>query len=303
MVLFLAGASASTALAQPAQAGLALKHTVAVDAFGGGELTQGAASAESLSALLTDALMGDGRFIVVERAGLGSIQTEQQLGQQGAAASATAARTNQLIGASLLVRGTVTKFNAAAGGGGMTFGGPSLGPLGLGGGATTSKATMTISLRLIDTTTGQVLATATGDGSATSRTANAGLMNNRTGATVGTSAFRATPVGKAAQDAIIIALGKLARGLANVPWSALVVDDVAGAVYVNAGADQNVQTGLTLGDYRKGQVLTDPGTSEILDVTMTKIGIIQIDAVREKISTAHVVSGGAPARGDMLKVE
>ena len=85
--LFLASAGASSVLAQPAQGGRALKHTIAVDAFGGGDLTEGAASPESLNALLTDALLNDGHFIVVERAGLAGVQGEQQLGQSGAALS------------------------------------------------------------------------------------------------------------------------------------------------------------------------------------------------------------------------
>ena len=286
-----------------AQGAPGLKHTIAVDSFGASELTQGGVAADSLTALLTDELTADGRFIVVERNGLSSVQTEQQLGSQGAATSETSAKANQMIGASLLIRGAVTKFNANAGGGGLSLSGAGGGLMGLGGGMKTNKATMEVSLRLIDSTTGQVLATAVGDGSASSKDINAGLTNNRTGATVGTNAFKATPIGKAAQDAIHIAVGKLGAGLANVPWSALVVDDRDGKVYINAGADQNVQAGQTMGAYHKGQVMTDPGTGAVLDVAMDKVGTIQVDTVRDKISIAHVVSGGAPARGDMLKVE
>ncbi len=287
-----------------AQAPSGLKHTVAVDQFGAAELTQGAAAGDSLTAMLTDELIADGHFIVVERQGLGAIQTEQQLGQ-GAATGGAPAKTNQLIGASLLVRGAVTKFNANAGGSSMSLGGFSGagGLLGAGGGVKSNKATMEISLRLIDTTTGQVLATALGQGSASSHDVNAGLTNNRTGGTLGADTFRATPIGKAAQDAIHIAVGKLAAGLGNVPWTALVVDNRAGVIYINAGADQNVQPGLTMGAYHKGEVITDPGTGAVLDVAMDKVGVIQVDTVKEKLSLAHVVSGNAPARGDMLKAE
>ena len=98
-------------------------------------------------------------------------------------------------------------------------------------------------------------------------------------------------------------MAKLGDGLARAPWSAMVVDDRSGVVYVNAGADQNVQPGLTLAAFRKGEVLTDPASGEVLDVQMTKVGVVQVDAVREKISTAHIVSGDPPARGDFLKVQ
>ncbi len=301
LAIVMSAATPAAVLAQGAPSGL--KHTIAVDSFGASEITQGGVAGDSLTALLTDELTADGRFIVVERAGLGSIQTEQQLGTQGSATAATSAKTNQLIGASLLVRGAVTKFNPNAGGGGLSLSGAGGGLMGLGGGMKTSKATMEISLRLIDSTTGQVVGTAVGEGSATSKDVNAGLTNNRTGATMGTNAFKSTPIGKAAQDAIHIAVGKLGASLANVPWSALVVDDRDGKVYVNAGADQNVQAGLTMGAYHKGEVMTDPGTGAVLDVAMNKVGIIQVDTVRDKISIAHVVSGDPPARGDMLKAE
>ena len=41
----------------------------------------------------------------------------------------------------------------------------------------------------------------------------------------------------------------------------------------------------------------------ILDVAMEKIAVIQINGVREKMSTAAVVSGQMPKRGDFLKLD
>ena len=59
---------------------------------------------------------------------------------------------------------------------------------------------------------------------------------------------------------------------------------------------------MHLSAYRKGKVFTDPSTGVILDVTMEKIGF-HINDVREKISTAAVVSGQIPMRGDFLKLD
>ncbi len=96
---------------------------------------------------------------------------------------------------------------------------------------------------------------------------------------------------------------QIAIGMKGVSWSALVVDASEGMVYVNAGADRNVQNGLTLYAYRKGKVFTDPSTGTILDVAMERIGVIKINGVREKMSTAAVVSGQMPTRGDFLKLD
>ncbi|MES2941917.1 MAG: hypothetical protein V4772_03495, partial [Pseudomonadota bacterium] len=73
-------------------------------------------------------------------------------------------------------------------------------------------------------------------------------------------------------------------------------------VYINAGAERNVQPGLLLNVYRKGKVLTDPSTGVVLDVEMQSVGSVRIASVREKLSVARVESGDAPVRGDLLKL-
>jgi hypothetical protein len=88
----------------------------------------------------------------------------------------------------------------------------------------------------------------------------------------------------------------------DVPWSALVVDASGGKVYVNAGAERNVQAGMILTVYRKGKVFTDPSTGEVLDADMEKICTIRVDGVREKLSTAALASGQVPVRGDYLRL-
>jgi len=298
--------AAPVAMAQPAASPVAagLKKTVAVDVFGGAELTAGLVAADGLTAILTDVLIRDGRFVVVERQALGSIQSEQQLGQGGSATVETAAQGNRLIGASYLVKGAITKYNPAAGGGGLSIGGlPSAGGFGLGAGARTRKATVSISLRVIDTTTGQIIATVNAEGAATSQETDAGLVNGRNGSTLGASAFRGTSLGKAVEDAIRKAVDQIALDLGGVPWSGLVVDNRNGTIYLNAGSEQNVQPGMVFGVYRQGEVLTDPGTGAVLDVAIERLGSVRVDTVREKISIGQIVDGQQPARGDLLKSE
>lgn len=280
-----------------------LKKTVAVDTFQAAEAVGGSVTADGMTAMLTEALVKDGRFLVVERPGLGSIQTEQALAHGGATAG-DAAASGHLIGASAIVRAAVTKYQAAAGGQNLQLGGlPLGGMLGSQVGLSNSKAVMEISLRLIDTTTGQIISMTKAEGSASSTSVNANLINGQSGATMGLGAFKASPIGLAGEQAIAKAVEQINAGMRNVPWSALVVDADGGKIYVNAGADRNVQAGLQLAVLRKGKVFTDPSSGEVLDVEMNKIGVIRIDAVREKLSTASVVSGDAPARGDILKLD
>ena len=283
-----------------------LKKTLSVDQFLATESTGGVVTADGMSALLTNALIKDGRFIVVERPGLAGLQLEQALGQAGAATAATAARPGQLIGASAIVRGVVTKYQAAASGSGVSVSGPLasilpfLDPI---AGLKRTTAMMEISLRLIDTTTGQVISTSTAQGSASSTGVNLRLVNPNTGLSVGGEAFQTTPIGQAGEQAIVKAVELIALSMRSVAWSAMVIEANDGMVYINAGADRNVKVGLGLSVYRQGKVFTDPSTGVVLDVDMKKIGSIRIEQVREKLSTAAVINGETPVRGDLIKLE
>ncbi len=302
--LLTALALVGAAAAQPAPAAYdGLKKTVAVDTFQAPDAFGGAITADGLTAMLTDALVRDGRFVVVERPGLSSVQAEQQLGESGAATAETAAHTGQLIGASAIIRGTVTKYEANAGGSSLGVGGLPIGGI-LGGraGVSKQKSLIEISLRLVDTTTGQVVSTSKAHGVAATTSADASLVNPRSGASMDASTFHKTPIGQAGEQAIQQAVEQIAAGMRTVPWSALVIETDGAMVYLNAGADRNVQPGLTLNVFHKGKTLTDPSTGEVLDVEMSKVGAIKVDAVRDKVSTAEVVDGGAPQRGDLLRL-
>ena len=286
----------------PAPAYVGLKKTVSVDFFQAAETLGGAVTAEGMAAMLTAALINDGRFVVVERIALNSINVEQVLGQNGAVAAAGAARVGQLLGAGAIVRGIVTKFEPAASGGAVNLGGLPLGKL-LGGRAGVSSRTslLEISLRLIDTTTGQVISTSSAQGTASASTAGVTVTHAGSGAALGGDSFKNTPIGQAGEQAIIKAVELIATGMRRVPWSALVVDATETLVYINAGATQNVEAGMLLNVYRHGKVLTDPGTGEVLDIDLQKIGVIRVENVREKVSTAVMVSGEMPTRGNLLK--
>lgn len=305
--LTIAAGPAAADQAQPATPYDGLKKTVSVDRFLATEALGGIVTADGMTALLTAALIKDGRFVVVERPGMASVQAEQVLGQTGSATAETAAKAGQLIGASAIVRGVVTKFEPAASGGGVSIGGPPMGsffaPIASRVGLTSKTAVMEISLHLIDTTTGQVISTSTAQGSANSTTADASIVNPNSGASVGGSTFQTTPIGQAGEQAIAKAVEQIAAGMRSVPWSALVVDASGGTVYINAGAQRGMQAGMALNVYRKGKVFTDPSTGVVLDVEMAKIGVISIVGVREKLSTATVVSGGTPVRGDLVKLD
>jgi curli biogenesis system outer membrane secretion channel CsgG len=284
------------------------KKTVFVDVVGaaesisGGNQTLGTTN-EGLNAMLVAALIRTGQFVVVERVAMGDIQLEQDLGKSGATTAATAAAPGKMLGASAIVRATVTKFEANAGGGGLQIGLPFGRLLGGTAGVTGQHAVVEFNLRIIDTRTGQIIATSKASGTADSTNTNVALVNTNSGANVGASSFKNTPLGEAAESAINAAVKQIDLGMGKVPWSASVVEFDDGKVYLSAGTAQNLKAGMKLHVYRRGKVLTDPDTGVVLDTLMTHIGTIQIESVRDKVSIATMPGGDPPARGDIVRLD
>jgi len=162
---------------------------VTVESFDGAELTGAVVSPEGLSAMLIDVLIASGRFSVVEKGGAGA------------------------SGARYQIKGSIVRYDPIAGSAGVQVGGlPNLGLGGrtLGAGAKHRVAKVAISLRLIDAASGQIVAVARAEGSASAQEADAGLLSARDGSTLGANALRATSIGKALEDAMRKATAELA---------------------------------------------------------------------------------------------
>ncbi|MDB5935407.1 MAG: hypothetical protein JWQ01_2751 [Massilia sp.] len=303
----LAAAAPPVSAAVPPEAYSGPRKTVFVDVVGAAESMAGAAQGagttnDGLHAMLVEALIASGRFVVAERVALADIQLEQELARTGALTVETAAAPGRMLGASAIVYATVTKFGAATKGGALQLGLPFGRWLGAQAGASGQDAVVEFNLRIIDTSSGQVVATSTASGTASSSTATVSAMNQQSGANVGANTFRNTPLGEAAGEAINAAVRQIVAGMGKVPWSASVIAFEDGKVYVSAGAAQNVKPGMALHVYRKGKVLTDPGTGVVLEVLMTRVGAIEVQSASEKTSIATVTSGDPPVRGDIVNL-
>jgi curli biogenesis system outer membrane secretion channel CsgG len=265
------------------------KKSIAVSGFTAAELALGGATPDQLSALLINALIRDGRFVVVERAALGQIQAEQALGTAGATVAGTAPVAGRMLGASVLVQGTVTKFDSGAGGSSLNIGGFGL---------SNQTAMCEISQRIIDATTGQIIQITTAKGSASAH--NFQVQGSSGGLHWDGGAFMKTPLGQALQDAIDKGVEQIAAVMLSVPWSSLVIESDGTQVFITGGADQNIQPGMVMHVTRPGKVLTDPATGAVLDTTMEDVATLQIQSVRAKVSVATITAGSAPARGDVV---
>jgi curli biogenesis system outer membrane secretion channel CsgG len=254
-----------------------------------------------LAAQLTTALVESGAFIVVERTALADVLREQEMALEKLVTKDTASRVGQLLGAQLLVKGAVTEFEQAAGGGGVRLGiGLPVPGLGLGGGASTVRAHVAIDLRLIDTSSGQVVRSVRAEGKASK--SGVAVNIDYQNVTLGGDAFNATPLGMATRDCIQTAVASIRRHTAHVPWTGRVMDVTDGKIYINAGQDANVKVGDVFAITHVVRELIDPETGAVRGVVENRLGQARIAAVDENFSVAEMLDqAAAPARGDLVK--
>lgn len=252
---------------------------------------------EGLAEMLTSELSKTGQFIVIERQALGDIVKEQELGQSGLIRGETAARTGQILGAQIVVRGAVTEFEERAGGGGAGIRFPGFGAEG-----SVTTGHVALDIRLIDASTSQVIAS---HNAARSVPAAGGGIGARAGnVTFGGDAYFQTPIGQATRAAMDDALRFImATAFKAVIPSFSIVKVDGGMAYINAGVSSNVRVGDVYMVYSRGDDLVDPDTGLTLGSDERMIGSIQITNVQEKFSIGAIRGGaGAMKRGDLVKV-
>jgi curli biogenesis system outer membrane secretion channel CsgG len=112
---------------------------------------------------VVDALVNDGSFRVIERKKLDTILAEQDFAQSDRAdpSASKLAKVGKVLGIKYIISGSITKF----GGEDKSYGGAGIikGPIGALG-FKKSKSYVTLTARMIDATTGEILASTKGEG-------------------------------------------------------------------------------------------------------------------------------------------
>ena len=122
---------------------------------------------QGIADMLVDELVNDQSFRVIERKRLQAILAEQNFSNSERAdpSAKTVAQIGKALGVKYLIVGSVTKFGTednskSVGGGGFGIGGFGIGKVGTSKG----KANVAITARVIDVSTGEIMASARGEG-------------------------------------------------------------------------------------------------------------------------------------------
>lgn len=271
-----------------------LKKRVAISRFedrtGSGYHSLGSGVADMLST----ALVKSGKFIVIERQELDNVLSEQKLGESGLVTPETAPKVGQLLGAELFVVGAVTEFGTKES---NISGGVSL----FGGGLKTKKARAVVDVRLINTSTGEIIASESEEGSESStgidvRYSDINFDN--------TTSWDNTDIGKATREAVNGVVKLITENMEKIPWSGKIIKvNADGTVLMKPGSEGNVKTGMELFVLRKGEDIKDPDTGLSLGAEETKLGRIKTteDMLKGKAMKATVLEGKDFKVGDIVR--
>ncbi|MEW6416814.1 MAG: CsgG/HfaB family protein [Nitrospirota bacterium] len=252
---------------------------------------------EGFAEMLTTELMKTGRFIVVERQVLQDVIGEQELGQTGLVKQESAAKVGELLGAQIILRGVVSEFDMAESGGG--------GGIGIAGfrlGVKTSSAHVAVDIRLIDTTTGQVLYSHNATGHAEASGVGVGIARGQVD--FNAEGFKKTPLGQATRQAISDCVNFIISKMEAIPFSAKVIKVMGENVYINAGSNLNIKPGMVFKAYSVGEAIIDPDTNLVLGQEEKMVGLVEVKTVQDKFSIGYPKSGVTTLKkGDVLRLE
>jgi len=241
--------------------------------------------------LMINALIKTEGFRVFERIKLDAILEEQDFQvYSGRVDPSTAVKIGKMLGVDLIVTGSVTSIVY------QKSGGIKLGPVSL----KKSSASVTITVRAINVTTGEIIFSEVKKGT----TSKSGVsIRVPIAGGLGLSSESVTDIFSAIEDVCQQAAAEFA---AKMDSRAIVVSSLSlegyvvkvestssgeiTQVYINLGEDSGITVGDEIKIFREGEVILDPKTNEVLDRELDLIAQARIITVKEKLSIALVTT-------------
>ncbi|MGD1874176.1 MAG: CsgG/HfaB family protein [Mastigocoleus sp.] len=262
-------------------------------------------SGQGVSNILVDKLVKSGKFSVIERTKIESILEEQDFDTSGRVDPNTAAKIGRLLGAELVVFGSITGANIESNrgsAGGLKV--PVFGRVRVRG--KQKKANVKINVRVVNATTGEIILAAEGNG-----------KSNQTDGGLGTSKVYVNNNSSkddqlltlATADAINQVAQKISSGVnksgesqnASVDAGALIADVSGSTVIINKGSADGYTQGMKLSVEKVVKVVKDPATGAELRKITENIGTIELTEVDSSSSVGKIISGTKLKVGNVAK--
>lgn len=283
----------SLAMAGAVMAADQTKPRLAVLEFGhkalGAEWSRAGEAAQDM--FITE-LVQSGKYSVVDRERLDALMREKNLSMSGDVDPRTAVQAGKLLGVEYILFGNVTEFGEETTKAQVGWG--------LGVDVKRKKFIGALDVRLVDTTTGEILWA----DKARKEESNVKVFVMGSGGGVDDR--------RMFDKVLLPCVQELANKVAqlNLKTSASVKGRVAGKIakvdgaliWINLGSAHGVAVGDTFEVYRQGEPIRDPDSGEILGADEELIGSLKVTTVKGKsLSECAVVSGTGFRPGDVVK--
>jgi curli biogenesis system outer membrane secretion channel CsgG len=245
--------------------------------------------------MLATALVKSGKFSVIERKEIEQVLKEQKLGLSDLVTPETAPQVGKLLGVEMLVVGSVSELGTKKkniGGGLGVFG----------AGISHDQARATVDIRLVNTTTGEIIAAEAKEGTETTLGVAVRYEQINFG---DATAWDNTDLGKATREAINGCVEMIVDNAEKIPWTGRIIKvNADGTILMKPGSVGNVTTGMEFEVFKQGDDLVDPDTGQSLGKEEAKIGRIKAvsDMLNGKACKASVVSGSGFAAGQVIRL-
>ncbi len=268
-----------------------------------------------LADILTTTMLEKNQFRLMERNLLDKAIAEQDLGASSRVDARTAVKIGKVVGVDYLLMGKVTQFAWATrntGGIGGVIGGLA------GVRSSNTKANVEVDIRVVDAETAEILGSYNGKGEDSRGKVQIAALGRSGlgGIEFGSTDFMNTILGVATKKAIddwlcnfcaALDAKKLVLTPKNRPMARPdgVVLNIEGSVIIaNIGTSKGYLPGDKIELHKKGRVLRDPDTGEVLKVLTELIGTGSITRIEDKTAEiTFAVAEGAekPVEGDLVK--
>ncbi|WP_369018561.1 CsgG/HfaB family protein [Thermatribacter velox] len=240
----------------------------------------------ALTDLMIDSLINSGRFRVFERRKLSSLVTEQSFQHfSGLVDTQTAVQLGRMVGAHYVITGSITDISKS-GGGGLRLGSVSLGK---------SSIRATLTVRIVDVTTGEILYSAVKQKKASRSKVGLGFGDVSMYSDSSLSVISA--VKELCDEIVADFVSKIDEGigeLADIPLEGYVVESSGKTAYLNLGEATGIKVGSRVRIFKPGKSIVDPKTGETLDQELIPVAEGMVAEVRDRVSKVFLTQAREP---------
>ena len=258
-------------------------------------------SSKGVSDVLVNKLVQSNKFSVIERSKIDEIMREQDFGASGRIDPGTAAQIGRALGVEAVIIGSVTQFDIQErrSGGGLSL-------LGIGVRSTDTDAYVKLTTRMVNTTTGEILMAAEGNGNVSQSDSEVDVRGISGGSSTSNESKLLTLATEQAIDEVVTQLSDSSETLAASPdvvpnVSARIADVFENTVILNKGSSDGFQSGMTVLIERVTREVKDPETGDVIRQVTEPVGTVELYDVDDQSSMGKIVSGSSFQVGDVAK--